>query len=83
MELQELIDQLTRFFKENATRRLVDICGSSRLKEDLGLDDLDYLELVMQLEDLYNIKISDEEANRLQTVEDVANLILKLRDEYS
>jgi acyl carrier protein len=83
MELQELIDQLTRFFKENTTHRLVDICGSSRLKEDLDLEDLDYLELVMKLEDYYHIRISDADANRLQTVEDVANLILKLRDEYS
>jgi acyl carrier protein len=78
-----LIDQLTRFFKENTTHRLVDICGSSRLKEDLGLDDLDYIEVVMKLEDVYCIKIPDEDANHLQTVEDVANLILKLRDEYS
>lgn len=39
--------------------------------EDLGGDDLDVIELVMLLEETFNITIDDEEAYNIQTVQDV------------
>ena len=80
MEPQALVYELIEFFKGNSSSgRSEEICGDSRLKEDLNLDSLDYVELVMKLEDEYLIKIQDEEANKLKTIEDVANLILLLQ----
>ena len=40
-------------------------------KEDLGADSLDLFELVMALEDEYNIEIPAEELTELETVGDV------------
>ncbi len=79
MELLDLVDQLVDFFRENTLRKSVEISSSSRLKEDLGLDSLDCVELVMRLEDGYAIKIPDEEVAKVRTVEDVAKLVLELR----
>lgn len=76
---KELVCKLIEFFKENSPSECQEICGNSRLKEDLNLDSLDFVELVMKLEDEYVIKIEDEEVNKLQTIEDVANLILQLK----
>ena len=38
--------------------------------EDLGADSLDIVELVMALEEEFNIEISDEDAEKIRTVRD-------------
>ena len=43
--------------------------------EDLGADSLDIVELVMALEEEFGTEIPDEEAEKLQTVGDVARFV--------
>ena len=43
--------------------------------EDLGADSLDIVELVMALEEEYDIEISDEDAEKIQTVGDAIKYI--------
>ncbi|MBP1684234.1 MAG: acpP [Deltaproteobacteria bacterium] len=43
--------------------------------EDLGADSLDIVELVMALEEEYDIEITDEEAEKIRTVRDVVSYI--------
>lgn len=47
----------------------------SRIIEDLGADSLDVVEMLMVLEDEFNITVSDEESLKLKTVGDIVNLI--------
>ena len=47
----------------------------SSLSEDLGADSLDLVELLMTLEDEFNVTVSDDEAIKLKTVEDIVKII--------
>jgi acyl carrier protein len=52
-----------------------DISGPTRFREDLDADSLDLYELVMELEDTYGIKVSEEEASRIETVDDAVDFV--------
>lgn len=47
---------------------------------ELGVDSLDLVELVLELEGELGVTISDEEAERLHTVADVLRLLHRLRE---
>jgi acyl carrier protein len=44
------------------------ITEEASFQEDLEADSLDLVELIMELEDQFGIKISDEDAQKIQTV---------------
>ena len=45
-----------------------EITNEASFQEDLDADSLDLVELIMELEDRFAIKISDEDAQKIQTV---------------
>jgi acyl carrier protein len=51
------------------------IALTASFKEDLGADSLDVVELVMELEDEFDMEISDEDAEKISTVGDVVEYI--------
>ncbi|HVC83874.1 MAG TPA: acyl carrier protein [Solirubrobacteraceae bacterium] len=49
---------------------------STRFREDLAADSLDLYTLVQELDDTYGVKISDEQAARILTVEAAIDFVL-------
>ena len=52
-----------------------EITATSSFKEDLEVDSLDLMELVMALEDEFNVEIPSEELQNIKTVQDVADYL--------
>ncbi|HEU5142469.1 MAG TPA: acyl carrier protein [Solirubrobacterales bacterium] len=50
---------------------------STRFKDDLDADSLDLYELVMELEDRYGVKVSEQEAAQIETVGDAVSFVLE------
>ncbi|HLA26466.1 MAG TPA: acyl carrier protein [Syntrophales bacterium] len=42
---------------------------------DLGADSLDLMELIMEMEEIFGVEISDEELQNLRTIQDVIDYI--------
>ncbi|WP_426983781.1 acyl carrier protein [Brevibacillus borstelensis] len=73
-----MADTLDRVKKIIVDRLGVDeskITLEASFKEDLGADSLDVVELVMELEDEFDLEISDEDAEKITTVGEVVSYI--------
>ncbi|OEU59338.1 MAG: acyl carrier protein [Desulfuromonadales bacterium C00003094] len=51
------------------------VTGAAAFMDDLGADSLDTVELVMALEEEFDIEISDEDAEKIATVQDAISYI--------
>jgi acyl carrier protein len=49
----------------------------SDLTQDLGADSLDAVELIMAIEDEFDVQVSDEEAQNIRTVKDIVDYLSK------
>ena len=53
------------------------IAPEARIQEDLSIDSLDAVELVMALEEEFDIKIPDSELGNMKTVQDIVACVEK------
>ncbi len=84
---REIIEQLkpALALASNARAKLTDLTEGSTIIEDVGLASLDLLELRFELENQWQIQISDEQAIGLRTIGDIVDLIAQSthrRDEH-
>ena len=56
-----------------------EVTPCSNLYQELGADEFDIVELVMEAEEQFGIDISDEDWEGVQTVQDAVNVINKKR----
>lgn len=68
MELEKVIDIVAKVMGVEADK----VTEDSKFVDDLQADSLDIYQIIMALEEQYNITISDEDAETIVTVGDVA-----------
>jgi acyl carrier protein len=57
-----------------------DVTEASHMRDDLQADSLDLVELIMDLEETFGVKISDEEAQTIGTVGEAVEFIVARAD---
>src|SRR2546426_12827698 len=65
---EEVFERVKEVLTEQLGVEEGDITEEASFQEDLDADSLDLVELIMELEDQFGIKISDEDAQKIQTV---------------
>jgi len=64
----EVFERIREVLAERLSVEESDITEEANFQEDLGADSLDLVEMIMELEDQFGIKIPDEDAQQIQTV---------------
>jgi len=67
----EVVSRLLKF-------ELSDLSLETNLRKDLNADSIDSVEVIFELEDLYNITIEDEVAEELTTIGSIVDVITEL-----
>lgn len=70
-----VVDKVKKIVVEQLGVSEEEVVLSASFTDDLGADSLDTVELVMALEEEFNIEIPDEDAEKIQTVQDVIDYI--------
>jgi len=70
-----LLDDIKEVVVEQLGVSAEEVKEDAKFVEDLGADSLDVVELVMALEEKFDIEIPDDEAEKIRTVKDVVNYI--------
>jgi len=66
-----MLDKVKPLMAEALNLNEDEITLEANLKDDLGIDSLDAVELIMELEDEFDVKIEDEEAQAFVTIADI------------
>ncbi len=65
---EEVLEQVKQILVQQLGIDESEVKLEASFQEDLDADSLDLVELIMELEDQFGIKISDEDAQKIQTV---------------
>ena len=76
---QEIVGKVKKMVASQLGKPEDEISLESAFIEDLGADSLDLVELVMAMEDEFGVEISDEDAQRIITVQDAIDYVLERR----
>lgn len=77
MTKKEIFERIRGLLAEQLSIEEDTIEMSSNFIDDLNADSLDIVELIMTLEQEFNLSIPDEEAERIRTVGDAVDFIAK------
>jgi acyl carrier protein len=73
----EIMEKVKQIISEQLGVEESEVTPSASFIDDLGADSLDTVELVMALEEAFDIEIPDEDAEKIRTVQDAIDYIEK------
>lgn len=77
MSPDSIESKVVAIISEQLSLREDDIKVKSRFVDDLGADSLDIVELIMEMEEEFDIEIPDEDIEKIVTVQDVIGYITR------
>lgn len=68
-------DKVVELISKQLNRPVDEITADKEIVKDLGADSLDVVEMLMSLEEEFNITVPEEDAEKIKTVGDIVKLI--------
>ena len=73
--MEEIQQKITQILVEKLGIKATEVTPDANLIKDLGIDSLDYAEIVMEFEQIFNIRIPDTDSEKLITIGDAVKYI--------
>lgn len=70
-----VFDKVKELISEQLDVKADDITEDSNIQDDLGADSLDVVDLVMALEDEFDVEIPEDQVENIKTVGDIVKFI--------
>lgn len=70
-----IFERVSKVLQEELSLSADEVKLGATIMEDLNADSLDFVEVVMAIEDEFGIDVSDDDVNGLKTVQDVVNYV--------
>ncbi len=77
----EVINLVNNILHEKFELPLERLTPEAHLKDDLNLDSLDFVDMIVLIEEKYSMGIRDFDFMKIQTLGDIYNLVINLKSE--
>ena len=75
--MAEIAEKIKKIISEQLNVSEEDVVPEASFVDDLGADSLDQVELIMAMEEEFDLSISDEDAEKIATVQNAIDFITK------
>jgi acyl carrier protein len=75
--MADLVERIKKIICEQLDVAEEDVVPTASFVDDLGADSLDQVELIMAMEEEFNVSITDEDAEKIVTVQDAIDYVKK------
>ena len=78
MDKNQVFEKVKAVILEELDVNEAKVTMDAKLKEDLGADSIDAVQIIMALEDEFDIKLEDDNLEKISTVGDVVEFIIEV-----
>lgn len=71
------INKIMELIAEQLNVNVAELTEDTKLNEDLGADSLDLFQIIMAIEEEYNVEIPTEEVEEIHTIGDIVSYLAK------
>lgn len=75
--MADLVERVKKIICEQLDVAEEDVVPNASFVDDLGADSLDQVELIMAMEEEFNVSITDEDAEKILTVQNAIDYVKK------